>query len=225
MQPAAGSSPYHADLAFDHLVSDRDAAHCRAHADTRSRIVDLADGHLLSTAADVDARNTLTVPSFVAGVEGWRARRWLNADALQRLAALGVGEIRWRVRDSKYARAREIARSLNADRRPRVDVVSPRRTLPWLVLKKAPQGAPGQSLADDLKALVGERRWTAISDLPAPAIFDKLWGPAVDAPALRPDAPASLVRLGPAEEGELNLQTARILGIWIDGIKIGGAAK
>ena len=49
-----------------HLVSDRDAAHCHAETRTHSRIIDVGDADLLSTADDVAAQDTLAVPAFVA---------------------------------------------------------------------------------------------------------------------------------------------------------------
>ena len=188
-QPTA-PEPYRADVAFDVEAPERDAACATSVGASASRVREVGDGRLLAAGRRVDLAGRLVVPAFVASVPG-RAR-WLDAAALDAMARLGVGRVRWAVRPSHRADAERTAARLAAPGRPAVEVVDAAAPACPLRVSRRPRPAAGPSLAEALAAL-GARApaaGTLLRDLSCAA--------APAAPLAVPGAPASLVVLKPA---------------------------
>ncbi len=158
-QPRNGP-PYRADLAFNIEVDDRDLAGCATGHDPRSYIADIGDAGLLGAGRVVDASGSLLVVPFAAGVEGWKARRWLSAEVLSELARLGVGTVFWEVPPKKSDAAKALADGLAGPGRARLEVVSKEAEMPWLVLTGPPGEAESDLLPDVVEALAGPRGGT-----------------------------------------------------------------
>ncbi len=75
-QPLAAS--YRADLAFNVLRDEREAAGCAGDDPVRSRVFEIGDCRFLAAGRELDAEGSLLLVPFVAGVRGWSARRWLG---------------------------------------------------------------------------------------------------------------------------------------------------
>ena len=129
---AAGAScrargePYRADIAFDVDVPDAARWGCPGAADAgASRIVEVGDARFLAAGRDVDAAGALIVPALTASVRGLAARRWLTARALDDMARLGVGALRWHVARRDVGRgAGRRRRALARPGRPTIEVVA-----------------------------------------------------------------------------------------------------
>ena len=205
LQPGAGA-PYRADLAFNRSRDDREEAGCPADTPQGSRIFDLGDARFLAAGREVDATGQLVLSPFVVGVRGWSARRWLDGDALERLARLGVGEVRWLVPPRRLASAMAVARRWSAADRPRLTTVaSPSLAAgPWL---EGPPAAPGgDTLAQVLAALGAESA-------------EQLWPPAA-LPAIRHRGPASFLIVSPVSDDVSELGSARLRSVWLDGVEV-----
>ncbi len=200
---------YRADLAFNLPLDERAAAGCPTSASGPSRVVEIGDGRFLAAGHEVDAGRRLLVPPFVAGIRGYSARRWLDADTLVDLARLGVGTVHWRVAARRLAKARETARELNGGGRARIDVVAHPSPEPWLVLTGPPSTPASPSLADVVAALAGKRRPVEVE---SPG---HLWP---SGPGLRKDRPASFLLVTPGAWD--NLRTTRLDAVWIDGVEV-----
>ncbi|HVS03129.1 MAG TPA: M14 family zinc carboxypeptidase [Thermoanaerobaculia bacterium] len=217
--------PYRADVAFDVLRDDRAAAGCPGPHRSGSQVVEVGDARFLAAGRDVDAAGELLLPAFGVGVDGWRARRWLDGAALARLARSGVGTVRWAVPRRHLGAALERARQLAAQGRPRIEVVARPAELPWLVLSGPPERSGDATLAGRVEAVAGVRSARELAALPAAAALARLWGvpdPAASWPVVRPGAAASLLRVDPGgDEGEdLDLRRARLVGAWLDGVEV-----
>ncbi len=140
--------PYRADLAFNIEVDDRDAAGCPTGRAPRSYIAEIGDARYLGAGRVVDAGESLLVATFTAGVEGWKARRWLSEEVLENVARLGVGTVIWEVPSRKTEVAEALARELNGGGRARLEVVASPATMPWLSMAGPPRAPVSKSLAD-----------------------------------------------------------------------------
>lgn len=206
-QPAAGD-PYRADLAFEIRDEDRRLAGCAGPDGATpgpSRIFAVGDARLLGSGRDVDAEGQLVVPAFTVAVDGWGARRWLDAELLDRLARRGVATVRWRVPARRLLAAEELAAALAAPGRPTL--------------------APTAN-ADDGLARLDRRELARLDDgdtstgpllaATAAAELAALY-PRDPRPPLRERRPASFLLLGPGDGGI----TARpVVGVWIDGREV-----
>jgi len=223
-QPGSGPS-YRADLAFNLDVDDRDAAGCATGGAGRSYVVEIGDASFLGAGRVVDASQSILVAPFVAGVEGWKARRWISAEMLSELARLGVGTVIWQVPSRKKEAAASLARKLTGRGRARLHVVVKPAEMPWLRLTGPPLPPASDLLSDVVKALVGD---SDEAEPLSPETLERLsWihGSERGRPALRRRRPASFVALSPAVEGEIDPESAHLASVFIDGLEVGGGLQ
>jgi len=238
-QPTA-PEPYRADVAFDLLDDDREAA-CRtdaappaaAGAPAPSRVREVGDGRLLGAARRVDASGKVVAPALVVSVRGAAAGAWLDAQALDAMARLGVGRVRWHVAPAAWPRAAAASARLAAAGRPAIEVVDAALPVCPLLAPGAPQSATGTSLADALDALTG-RRWPGrgravaaarlLRDLACAAGDARSRDAAAAAPSppaeplIVPDARASLLVLRPRAQGStLDPAALEVERVFVDG--------
>ncbi len=212
--------PYRADLAFDLELDDRDAAGCATGDARRSQIVEIGDARFLGAGRVVDAGDSLLLAPFAVGVEGWSARRWLSSAVLSDLARLGVGTVYWEVPRRKVDSAESLARDLAGEGRARLEVVPRPADLPWLTLTGPPLAPDSDSLSDVVQALVGDRKRM---DPESSEALDLLFGiprSAPRQPTLRRGRPASFLLLSPAPDGRIDLESARLGSVFIDGVEV-----
>ena len=219
-QPGNGPA-YRADLAFMVEVDDRDLAGCSTGRAPRSYIAEIGDASLLGAGREVEAANSLVVSPFAAGIEGWKARKWLSAEMLAEVARLGVGTVNWNVPSRKTEAAKTLARGLAGEGRAELRVVTSGSDMPWLRLTGPPATPRSQSLEDTV---------TALTDQPpggGAEILDRLCrlpgGP--PQPALSRGRPASFVLLSPAVDGEVDPATARLVSVYINGFDVKGDSR
>ena len=223
-QPGFDES-YRADLAFNLRVDDRDAAGCATGSAVSSRIVEIGDAQFLGAGRVVGAGESLLLAPFAAGVEGWKARRWLSSEVLSDLARLGVGTVLWEVPRSKVEAAEALARELIGEGRARLEVVPAPAEMPWLELGGPPLRPASDSLSDVVQALAGGRDGmeTVSSDTL------KLLSAAPQSPPIPPTLgrgrPASFLLLSPATDGRIDPETANLTSVFIDGLEVRGAAR
>ena len=217
------ATPYRADLSFDRLRGDRQMAGCAAGEPTFSRIVEIGDSRFLAAGTNIDATERVLVAPFAAGVEGWRARRWLSGEVLERLARLGVGTVSWRVSPRRTAAAEAHAARVNGSGRTRLRVTTAIESLPWLTLVRAPGEPATDSLREVLNALqrtLPKRRAGELS-LTAETL-QLLWpdGRQNAGPALRRGRAASFLFLDGVGDARPRLDDARLQAVWIDGVEV-----
>lgn len=174
VRQSGSAEPYRADLAFDRLQSDRVVEGCPGAAGGRSEIVELGDARIFAAGREIDATGKILVPAHRVGIDGWRARRWLDGRGLDRLARLGVGQVVWVVAERDLDEALAHAEALRAPGRPGIEVTTNRRDLPSRVLRDLPAAALGLEPFDPLGR-----------------------------PPLRPDAPASFLLLRDLESAAI----------------------
>ncbi len=211
LQPGAPRS-YRADLSFYLFQDDRQLAGCETDVHEGSRIFEIGDNRFIGGGTEIDARDSVLMPPFVVGAEGWRAREWLDEETLTGLADLGVGTLRWSVSRSKQDDAGRIASRLAESSPVEVQVIASRTSLPEVVLTGPPAPAKSNRLADVLAALGGPESLEALW----PAEFSVHQGP----PALRRGLPATFLRVAPAPDGEIDLQLTALVSVWHDGTEI-----
>jgi hypothetical protein len=217
-------SPYRADLAFNLEVDDRDRAGCPTGSAPRSLIVEIGDAGFLGAGRVVDAGGKVITAPFAAGVEGWKARRWLDAAVLEEVARLGVGAVTWQVPPRRAADARALAGELAGGGRARLEVVSTADTLPWLRLTGPPGTPRSGSLADVIEALNG----SPLRAQPGEEVLERLFSAADTGgrrPALRRGQPASFVVLAPGDGGALDPATIRIETVFLNGREVAGEPR
>ena len=225
IQQPRNSPSYRADLAFNIEVDDRDLAGCATGHDPRSYIADIGDAQFLGAGRVVDASDSLLVVPFAAGVEGWKARRWLSAEALSEVARLGVGTVFWKVASGKTDAAKALADGLAGVGRARLEVVSRQAEMPWLTLTGPPGRAQSDLLPDVIEALVGTKGGMQKM---SPLNLDQLcWVPKTAArqPVLRRGRPASFVLLSPAKDGEVDPAATHLAAIFINGLEVKGESR
>ena len=234
-QPTA-PEPYRADVAFD--VLDGDRAACRTNAagpagpaapPAPSLVREVGDGRLLAAARRVDASGRIVAPALTVSVRGAAAGAWLDAEALDAMARLGVGRVRWHVAPAARPRTEASSSRLAAAGRPPIEVVDAALTACPLLVAGPPRAALGRTLADALDALTG-RRWPGrgrevaaerlLSSLAcagaSPAEGDPASLPAD--PLIEPEARASLLVLRPGlQDGALDPAALEIERVFVDG--------
>jgi len=219
-QPVA--APYRADLTFNVLRDEREAAGCAGQDPVRSRVFEIGDCRFLAAGRELDAEGSLLLVPFVAGVRGFSARRWLDGETLAELARLGVGTVRWAVAPRRVTAAEKLAQEWAGEARARLEVVARPARLPWLEVTGPPPAPASDSLADVLTALARQREWAQLRDWSVSEVLDRLWGIADERPVrppLRPRQPASFLLVSPAVDGQIDLDAARLVAVFIDGIE------
>ena len=234
-QPTA-PEPYRADVAFD--VLDGDRAGCRTNAagpagpaapPAPSRVREVGDGRLLAAARRVDASGRIVAPALTVSVRGPAAAAWLDAEALDAMARLGVGRVRWHVAPAARPRTEASSSRLAAAGRPPIEVVDAALPACPLLVAGPPRAASGGTLADALDALTG-RRWpgrgrAVAADRLLPDLACAGASPAEGAPAslpadplIEPEARASLLVLRPGlQDGALDPAALEIERVFVDG--------
>ncbi len=207
--------PYRADLAFNLDRDDRQEAGCPSATEQGSvaprprdgsRVVEIGDARFLAAGREIDAGGKLMLAPFVIGARGWGARRWLDAETLERLARLGVGEVRWVVPGRRLAAAEAIARQLDTPGRPRLQPRVAPAPAAGARLTGPPATTDAESLSEVLAALgVGS--------------LESLW-PKTARPAVRRGRPASFLIIEPASDDGSQLEDSRLLSIWLDGVEL-----
>ncbi len=217
-QPLA--APYRADLAFNVLRDEREAAGCAGQDPVRSRVFEIGDCRFLAAGRELAAEGSLLLVPFVAGVRGFSARRWLDAQTLADLARLGVGSVRWAVAPRRAAAAERLAREWAGEARARIEVAARQAPRPWLEMSGPPAAPASDSLADVLAALGRQRGREEFEGRPPREVLERLWGGDHPVrPPLRPRQPASFLLVSPAVGGQLDLDAARLVAVFIDGIE------
>jgi len=223
-QPGFDES-YRADLAFNLRVDDRDAAGCATGSAVSSRIVEIGDARFLGAGRVVDAGESLLLAPFAAGVEGWKARRWLSSEVLSDVARLGVGTVLWEVPRRKVEAAETLAHELAGEGRARLEVVPAPAEMPWLELGGPPLRPASDSLSDVVQALAGGRDGVEVSS----SKLLKLLSAAPQSPPIPPTLgrgrPASFLLLSPATDGRIDPEIADLTSVFIDGLDVRGAAR
>ena len=219
------ATPYRADLAFNLEVDDRDASGCSTGAARHSRVVEIGDARFLGAGRVVDADESLMLAPFAAGVEGWKARRWLDSEVLARVARLGVGTVFWEVPRRKVAAAERLAGELAGKARARIEVVQRPARMPWLRLTGPPLGPKSDSLTDVVQALVGGRIDVRSVDSETLELLVGDRDPSPPRPTLRRGEPATFLLISPAAEGLIDDEGARLSSVFIDGLEVRGGSR
>ena len=189
---------------------------CPADSEGPSRIVEVGDARFLTGGREVDAAGKLIVPAFVASVRGTGARWWLTPAALDELARLGVGTLRWHVPLRDVGRARLLASERSAAGRPAIDVVASTAPLSALVVERAPRRPAVRSLAGVLDALGA---WRAPKRAVAASLPLLTMPPAAGPPPipLTREAPASFLVLDGGDGDLLDPAALLVESVFIDG--------
>ncbi len=138
------AEPYRADVAFDRLRGDREAAGCQPPGPPRSEVAELGDARIFGAGREIDAAGQILFPTFTLGAEGWAARKFLDGPALDQLGKLGVAQVRWVVAGHDLAAAADCR-----GQGPRQDAAADRglgrRQEPAALAPRAPAFAAGQT--------------------------------------------------------------------------------
>lgn len=210
--------PYRADLAFDRLRGDREAAGCQPPGLPRSEVAELGDARIFGAGREIDARGQILFPGFALGAQGLAAREFLDAPGLEILGRLGVAQVRWVVPPADLAAAFEFAAKQRGRLRPRVEVSADPAALPLRRLDRRPQLPKGRTLGERVGAL--EEACGGTFDAAAPGALglalDALWN-GKDAAPLRYEGVASFLT---ARAGS-DLEAGSPIGfVFLDGVEI-----
>jgi hypothetical protein len=215
-QPGSNES-FRADLAFDVLRSDRQIAGCSDDTYVPSRIFMIGDASLHGAGINIDASDSLLLAPFDVGVRGWSKRHWFANDGLSRFAGLGVGTIYWAVGKRHNAEAKVFARQLRKQGLPRIEVLTKPLRFPEAVLSEQPSQAAPVGLGGVLVRLGVENpdRVDAIEQLWMKTAEDE-----TGSPRLHKKLPASFLLVSPVNDGHLDINTARLSSVWLDGQQV-----
>ena len=213
LQPGS-SVPYRADLAFDVLNGDQNLSGCASGEPYGSSIVEVGDTRFLSAGLDIDATGSLIVAPFVVAVRGWPAWRWLSADTLERMAALGVAKVRWSVQPRRLAKAIAWADRVEGPGRTRLEPVVASFSRPWSVLTGPPSTPLSDNLTDVIDALAPKLRRLDLSAPPLVEMLGPLWEITPSPGVFLPGGRASFLVLSSEDP-----DSASLLEAWIDGKK------
>jgi len=220
-QPGAGQA-FRADLVFDVLQSDRQAAGCSDDPVAPSQIVLVGDALAHGAGTSIEAFGNVLLPAFRVGVRGWEEKEWLTQRNLSRLARLGVATVCWEVGDGNWKDALAYARENRAPGLPRIEVQSGPCGLPEVLLAGPPAAQePPLSLAAVMRALGAED--------PGDAALEKLWAriPADkrETPPLTKDKPASFLMVSAGPDGQIDFSASRLVAVWLDGQQVTDANR
>jgi hypothetical protein len=226
-----GMSPYRADLAFDveedacpRPLLDEPTGRAEAGAAGRrpvgglggseahrlrvadvppqlSKIVEVGDARFLAAGRGVDASGAVLVPALAASVRGAGARWWLTPAALEDMARLGVGLLRWHVPLRHVGIARRVAAERAGPRRPAIEVVGASDPPSPLVVSRPPRKPASRRLGDFIRAL---GTWKEAAAPTAPI-------------RLAPDAPASFLILRGGDAAGPDVRMLEVDAVYIDG--------
>lgn len=217
LQPGT-STAFRADLAFDRLLSDRQAAGCCAEPSVPSQIFMVGDASLHGAGTSINARESLLIAPFNVGVHGWPEKYWLNHGNLSRLASSGVGTIYWAVDECHRDVALEHAMQNIAHGLPQIKVMARPGRFPEIVMS-GPPTLPGEPVSLDatLRAL-------GASGQDYTAALEQLWtrapGDSLESPPLIKGQPASFLVISRATEGQINFAASRLESVWLDGYQL-----
>lgn len=204
---------YRADMSFYLFQDDRQQAGCEVDRPEGSVIFEIGDNRFFGGGREIDGNDSVSMPLFVVGVEGWKVRQWLDGATLDQLARLGVGTVRWSVSRTKQDEARAIAARLGKETPVQMEIIARRTELPPVVLSGPPNEVASRRLEDVMATLGG---CESLQDL---------WPEDLSArsglPALRPGQRASFLRVAPAPQGEIDPSRAAVISIWHDGVELG----
>ena len=215
-QPAS-DEPFRADLAFDVLRSDRQLAGCSENPIIPSRIFMIGDASLHGAGVSIDASDSLLLAPFDVGVRGWSKRHWFENDGLTRFAGLGVGTIYWAVGKRHNTEAKTFARQLRMQGLPRIKVLSKPVRFPRIVFSEQPSQDAPVGLGGILVRLGVENpeRVEAIEQLWMKTAEDE-----AGSPRLHKKLPASFLVVSPVSNGHVDIKTARLSSVWLDGQQV-----
>lgn len=206
------AEPYRADVAFDRLRGDREAAGCQPPGLPRSEVSELGDARVFGAGIEIDASGEILFPGFVVGADGWAARKFLDDAAMGRLAELGVAQVRWVVAGRDLAAAADFAAKRRGRLRPKIEVTADRKSLPAKVLVRRPNPPAGRQLGELVRALEEASHGGKGGDLEA--ALAALWK---DGPGLRYEGIASFL----AARADKNLAAdSPITRIFLDGVEV-----
>jgi hypothetical protein len=216
LQAGAGA-PYRADLAFDVEVPDTRAWACPGVPDQGpSRVVEVGDARFLASGRDVDAAGAWILPALSASVRGFDAQRWLTVPALEDIARLGVGTLRWHVAARDTGAAQDVARERAGPGRPAIAIVSDAEPRLLLTLGGPPRVPRARTLDQVLDAL--DAAWRAGGVRPLESLLPLLTGvPAGAGAALAPGAAASFLVLRTGEAAAPDAAGAEVAAVFVDG--------
>jgi hypothetical protein len=209
---------FRADLAFDWLQSDRQAAGCCDDPLVTSQIVLVGDALTHGAGTIIEADGSLLLAPFKVGVRGLSEQQWLNKQNLAMLAGLGVGTIYWAVDANQGDAARVFAGGAIGQGLPHIEIITDAGELPEIVLD-GPPSLPVRpvALGAVLQALGAEGPDYAMA-------MQKMWMPApgesLESPPLIKDKPASFLVVSPTIEGQIDFAVSRLEAVWLEGQKI-----
>jgi hypothetical protein len=206
------AEPYRADIAFDRLRGDREAAGCQPPGLPRSEIAELGDARVFGAGQGIDAGGQILFPAFTVGADGWAARKFLDDAALDQLAKLGVAQVRWVVAGRDLAAAADFAAKRRGRSRPRIEVTADRKALPAKVLARRPSLPSGRELGELVRSLEEASHGGRSGDLDA--ALAALWK---DGPGLRYEGIASFLA---ANAGNNLAADSPVTHIFLDGVEV-----
>lgn len=206
------AEPYRADIAFDRLRGDREAAGCQPPGLPRSEIAELGDARVFGAGIELDAAGEILFPGFVVGTEGWAARKFLDDAALEQLAKLGVAQVRWVVAGRDLSAAADFAALRRGRSRPRIEVTADRQALPAKVLVRRPNPPANRQLGELVRSLEEASRGGQGGDLDA--ALAALWK---NGPGLKYEGIASFLV---ARAGKNLAADSPVSRIFLDGVEI-----
>jgi hypothetical protein len=213
LQPGA-TEVFRGDLAFNHLLSGRQAAGCCGQTRIPSQIFLLGDASCHGAGTSVNANGKILLPAFEAGLKGWSEKSWLDQGNLAGLARLGVGTIYWAVGEADHVSATEHADTLAIQGLPRIKVLANPLSFPKLILSGPPGRAGSTSMMEILNVL-GVDSSAEIDPL------ETLWmeptGENYSFARLCKDRPASFLVASSGVDGRFDLKTSQLLSVWLDG--------
>ncbi|MCB1036316.1 MAG: hypothetical protein KDD47_21000 [Acidobacteria bacterium] len=222
LQPGT-RQPYRADLAFNLAQDDRVDAGCLVLGTPEARLVELGDARFLGSSRNLDAEGALIVAPLTAEVLGWKARRWLNGQTLDRLTRAGIGLVRWQVSPRRLERARSLARNLEGPGRARLMAGTEAPAVPGLRLHGPPAESTSSSLDERLTAAAGES-WVSLRR--ERSIYQTLLyleggrKDLADWPRIRRGFSPSFFLLSPFDRQASSLEGAEIRSLWLDGVEV-----
>lgn len=214
LQPGTKKA-FRADLAFDRLIGDHQAAGCSDDPKVRSQIFLVGDASAHGSGTRIDASGNLLMAPFKVGVKGWSEQHWLNPENLLRLGRLGVGTVNWAVSEDDQDAAMAYASQTAIQGMPLIKVQTNTAGFPEVVLS-GPPPLPEEplTLAATLQALGEEGPDFS-------AALAKLWmpisGEGLESPPLIKHRPASFVLVSSTVDGQIDFATSRLLSVWLDG--------
>jgi|GEM_PF-546437 len=218
IQQPGGGQAFRADLAFDRLIDDHQIAGCSDDPTVPSQIFLVGDATSLGAGTIIDASGSLLLAPFKVAVHGWPEQHWLNQQNLSRLARLGVGTVYWIVSESHQDAALDYARQSAIQGLPSIEILIEPANFPGIVLNGPP------SMPDEPATLGATLRALGVDKSDDAAALEKLWmlsnGERLESPPLIRNHPASFLLVSPAANGRIDLDSSRLVSVWLDGQQV-----